>query len=481
MATSHHHKPDYRPPQPTYLCRYIVFPIYDVLVTFYPRSWTPNAITLVGIFSTLLASLLLFVSMPQSASFTTLPSAAAATTSPVSNNNATSPSSILPTLNSLRVSAWCKAERFFYPFVAPYAAPGPLTTPASPLSAASIAANLHANQSILAQFLSWLTCGNLLPTPFVLFGLVGALNLIYCIADNTDGRQARRTKQSSFIGEYLDHGLDCVTSLMSSFLLLVALGVAPSLAALGVVVIGFATNLSHIVNHEHNVMIWGNDWMSVDEAMLAFGLGYWLLNAVPCLVDALVPIAALQQAVSVVSLSLPACVVAWLALSKLIHVAFVPFLIGQFGVMYDIAKMDWDILRRPTTVASLGNGFVFLFFVSMQYTPSSQPLRYLGVPQWVHVLVSPITEILYKAGFSYLALWSVTFACCTSLICHIPIVAKCMGQVRTYNSPMWFLPVIYVVFGLCPPVGAVLAVATHTAQILLNIRLVQEAKSRKVQ
>src|SRR5689334_21971129 len=51
----------------------------------------------------------------------------------------------------------------------------------------------------------------------------GALLLTYMTADNLDGQHARRTGQSSSLGEFLDHGLDglssCAVLLCSAFAL----------------------------------------------------------------------------------------------------------------------------------------------------------------------------------------------------------------------------------------------------------------------
>src|SRR5262245_27441633 len=48
---------------------------------------------------------------------------------------------------------------------------------------------------------------------------------IYCWCDNADGAHARRTKQCSPLGEFLDHGLDQLTSCYLAVLTALALGV----------------------------------------------------------------------------------------------------------------------------------------------------------------------------------------------------------------------------------------------------------------
>lgn len=43
---------------------------------------------------------------------------------------------------------------------------------------------------------------------FVIFGV---LTIVYSVCDNTDGKQARKTKTSSSLGMLLDHGCDSLT------------------------------------------------------------------------------------------------------------------------------------------------------------------------------------------------------------------------------------------------------------------------------
>lgn len=57
-------------PQPSLLAEYVLFPFYDFVVKFYPRSWTPNTVTLFGVFMTLLSSLLVFSALPAGLVFT---------------------------------------------------------------------------------------------------------------------------------------------------------------------------------------------------------------------------------------------------------------------------------------------------------------------------------------------------------------------------------------------------------------------------
>lgn len=49
--------------------------------------------------------------------------------------------------------------------------------------------------------------------------LLGLLFFIYMVADNCDGKQARRTGTSSPLGMLLDHGMDSVTAVINNFIL----------------------------------------------------------------------------------------------------------------------------------------------------------------------------------------------------------------------------------------------------------------------
>lgn len=50
--------------------------------------------------------------------------------------------------------------------------------------------------------------------------LLGMSFFIYMLCDNTDGKQARRTGSSSPLGMLIDHGMDCVTSVITNITIL---------------------------------------------------------------------------------------------------------------------------------------------------------------------------------------------------------------------------------------------------------------------
>ncbi|ESS68872.1 putative ethanolamine phosphotransferase [Trypanosoma cruzi] len=208
------------PPQLSYLTEHVLTPFYDLVVLYYPASWTPNKVTLFGIFMTLLSSLLLLTGMPPTTLFE-------------------------PPYATIRPASFLGEDSKWQDFFGP--------TPLHPTTLRPLWSSIFPSGN-------WLlfTCG--------------ILNSIYCIADNTDGRLARRLKKSSCIGEYLDHGLDCVTSLLSTCVALSVFGISFSNISLAVVTVAIATVFSHTLNYEKHIFIWGNRFVSVDEAMIFFVL-----------------------------------------------------------------------------------------------------------------------------------------------------------------------------------------------------------------
>lgn len=91
------------------------------------------------------------------------------------------------------------------------------------------------------------------------------------ILDNTDGKQARRIKASSFVGETLDHGVDtaCLTFNLMAMLDCVGLGRNRALCLLAMgsgAMSMYGNHFSHLVTGK---MSFGGRFLSVDEAMIA--------------------------------------------------------------------------------------------------------------------------------------------------------------------------------------------------------------------
>ncbi len=408
-------QPSYTPPAPSFLSRNVFFPLYDRAVLHYPRWWTPNAITVFGIACTMTASLLLLVSSSK-AELSVSPTVAST-----------------PLWTVLPFAARVPSEE---EFIARMTFPSWLTAIVAPiLSLVGI--------TDVAAFM-----------PKLLLFIAGLLNLVYTFADNTDGRHARRTKQSSFTGEYLDHGLDCVTSLMSTYLLMAVLGIPLTTCAVALLLVAFATNLSHIVNHEQDIMIWGNEYFTVDEGMLLFGFGMW----VPILFPA------------APSLAVPALVRDFIPFLATFEVRYVDIvlcclLLGQIDIMWTLSKRDFSVWVRPTTLAMAANTVV-MFLASRREAD----------------LPAAVTSCSCFS-LSYPALWLITAACTSSLICHIPIVGKCLGtkslKARCDHTPIGAAIVLWLVFWSHPVCGTALAVAVHALQVLFNLQRITAKKQGK--
>lgn len=379
---------EYKPPQPSLLMAKVVFPIYDSVVQYYPRWWTPNGITLFGITSTLLASAIAFSCMPQSTAFD--PAA-------------------------LRLVALPSRDD------TPYG-------------------------GVLAQFVSRVPY---LADMRIVLALVGFLNLVYCVADNTDGRQARRLKLSSAIGEYLDHGLDCVTSLLSTFTLIYCIGLPANVAAAGVALVSVVTCVSHILNFENGILIWGNSYASVDEAMLAFAFTPLVPTLLPGLTTWRVP---------------------FLWELKALDLAWFCFLLAQVQVIYNIVG------RKPAVGIRAPNVFlIFTVFLYASYVPthSAAFTSTLGaVSAW-----SKWTPLFsWLSSLSYPAIWTINFASVASILIHIPIAAKCLKAERMEPWPLGLVLIHWFVFASAPVFAAWLGIWFHTFQILVNIKTIIKAK-----
>jgi len=101
---------------------------------------------------------------------------------------------------------------------------------------------------------------------YVALGMVA-----YTVFDNTDGKQARRTGSSSFVGEVLDHGVDFTVVTASFIILCDSTGLLADYPYLAVVVfasIGLAQFMNNWYHAITGKMSWGGELISVDEALL---------------------------------------------------------------------------------------------------------------------------------------------------------------------------------------------------------------------
>lgn len=97
--------------------------------------------------------------------------------------------------------------------------------------------------------------------------LIAALCVfIYMAADNVDGHHARRTKQSSRLGEFLDHWLDSIASIIINLSIVLSLGLHGWLFAfclIGIALAFFATIWEH-----HHTGIFYSGRLGTNEGLL---------------------------------------------------------------------------------------------------------------------------------------------------------------------------------------------------------------------
>ncbi|CCW69156.1 unnamed protein product [Phytomonas sp. Hart1] len=392
-------------PESSILSEYVFFPFYDAIVRYYPRCWVPNTLTLSGIFMTLTSTLLLLSSMPMETGFG-------------------SPGiSFLP--QSLTAADW---ER------------------ASPSSLSFLE---------VTPYFPWMS-----PTAQLI--LCGVLNLLYCIADNTDGRLARRDCKFSGIGEYLDHGLDCVTSLLSTCCVFLVLGYSLSNMATTVCLVAIATELSHTLNYENNIFIWGNRILSVDEAMVFFSLSMWLPLLSPSLINGRIS----KSHASVICVGFDTCT-SMVSRLKWIEILYIFYNIAQLTTLLSLILKNRQMFFRGHTITIVLNSVVFLGLIPRHSAQIAADPRSV-VPGYAF---SP---------FSYPALWIITCACASSTIVHIPIAAKCAKLPRTNAIPLLGVLFVWITFAFYPSVGALLAVVLHVSQVLLVIHYIEKTHHPKM-
>lgn len=91
---------------------------------------------------------------------------------------------------------------------------------------------------------------------------------LYCIFDNTDGKQARRTKTSSKVGEMLDHGVDTCVTTVSTIMTADAMRLSPTATITYTLLIQMAMFFNNWYHTVTGVMSLGGRYLSVDEGML---------------------------------------------------------------------------------------------------------------------------------------------------------------------------------------------------------------------
>jgi phosphatidylglycerophosphate synthase len=378
---------EYKHPELSFLAEHAIYPFYDFLAQFLPLWVKPNHITLFGIACTVLSSILCF-------------SCFAAETS-----------------------------RFERPFSL------------NPFPDAPAQVNFDGPHGVLAAVIRSIFGEAAASAGSVNFLLVaaGVLNLIYTIADNMDGRQARQTKQTSFIGEYLDHGLDCVTALMTTYLLALWLGTTHIGALWSAVAVATVTCASHLLHFTDNIFIWGNRFVSIDEAMVIFG-------AAPIL-RGLTGRPILDFTISVGSYTLEGH-----------DIVLVGFLSTQVTSLISILSKSVRNLWSPIFISILLCNSAFLFFAATHEQETGR--------NWADAI-----------AFPYPVLWAIAYAFCGSIICHIPLASQCA---RDSTADYWPLSIVFFAalsFAAAPVAGMIVAVSGHVLQILVNVTYIQQQRA----
>lgn len=263
---------------------------------------------------------------------------------------------------------------------------------------------------------------------------------MYTIADNMDGRQARQTKQTSFIGEYLDHGLDCVTALMTTYLLALWLGTTHVGALWSAVAVATVTCASHLLHFTDNIFIWGNRFISIDEAMVIFG-------AAP-IVRGLTGRPILDFTLNIGSLTVEGP-----------DLVLMGFLSTQVTSLISIFSKSVKNLWNPTFLAILLCNSAFLFFAATH--------EQVVTKNWTDLTAVP-----------YPVLWAVSYAFCGSIICHMPLANQCA---RDTKADYWPLSVVFfavTAFAASPIAGVVVAVGGHVLQILVNVSYIHHQRAQ---
>lgn len=382
-------------PPPSFFAEHVFFRIYDYILTLIPSTVNPNHITLFGILCTSLSSILLLFSMK-----------------------------------------WNTLFEPPYPSLFPTYSAVPEENPLGPL------------------YPTVMDTPFFLPSALLLF-LCGILNLIYCIADNTDGRVARRDSRTSSLGEYLDHSLDCITSLLSTGVLFCVCGASSSNMAVGLCSTALATSLVHIFHYETNVFVLGNRILSADEGMIFFGVGLWIPILVPSFAFLLVPI---PEFLMVVFPSLKGF--------RLVDLLYTVLLLAQGWTIFGLICKRPTLPCRVTAVSLIVCCIVFLSCIPFHCSLAS----YFDS----NTSSASIQDILFSFSFfrfgpfAYPALFIITAASTFSSIIHIPIYALCAKLPRENFNPLRTVFVSLLLFAWSPAFGMLWAVSMHIKQILRN-------------
>lgn len=117
--------------------------------------------------------------------------------------------------------------------------------------------------------------------PRWVYFLSGAAGLIYLHLDCIDGKQARRTKSSSPLGQLFDHGCDALSVHLAVTLIGTSIGVGfTKWTVLGVMSIMGPWLLAHWEEYHSGIMLYGNGYWGVTEANYLMVLLHFFTAAV---------------------------------------------------------------------------------------------------------------------------------------------------------------------------------------------------------
>lgn len=466
-ATTHEEK--YVPPQYSILFEYVFNPFYVFVATFYPSWWSPNGITLFGITCTVLASVIFFTDA----------------INPVTNDPATGlprTAAGFDVLYELRPTSLRSYE----------AAHGRKFNSTSTSDLISVPAAFVSDREYDAGSFVDVNSGN--SWAFIICGL---LNWIYIIADNTDGKQARRYKMSSLIGEYLDHGLDSVTALLSCFMIGAAAGERIALGFLLQVGCSIMMVCSHFHHLDTNVFIWGDRLFSVDEAMVliaSYPLLVGLFHSTQSAFLAFTAIRFVQLVVVLFAAGVGTNIVKFIWLNpRIVNPKVNPLFLIELALLG--AMTFWSVFHKggmSNSVTAENQKILSILspYLNWQDTdhfsfpsgnkpgdgaaadtmPAAVRALYQGVvllcpPYLLRVVGSRVLKLLV----TYPACWAITHACVTSTLVHIPISTKCLKERKMTNYlPLAGCFLAVWAFGVSPASGMVISVLWHLGQIVIN-------------
>lgn len=446
----------YTPPAPSYLFEYVLDPIYEVISRTFPPWLTPNTITVIGVTSTIFASLIYFafVLYPvTNDSVTGLAAGAGAFSGgfdlrPLSLEQYGQFNSRFDAKKAANWSSPALPDAFFYNSACRNK-DASSSSSSSPLQAGAI--------FVVSEEARWLLI------------LIGCMKLLYMVCDNTDGKQARRYKMCSNVGEYLDHGMDSVVFPISVFVLSTALFERIALSMYVQCWFAVLVVMTHSVNYTAGIMIWGNRWISVDEGTLLFSVGPLLVGFFDHMAERVFPFGGL----------------------RVVQVVYIVLVLSQLETFVKYIKAEPRIVRNQAFLVQIAaSAAITVFAISSAHQGgASENMR--AVAGSIHRALSPYAEwdlreagpvfgfvaALIKIGCMFVrnlltcypAMVGLAIALITSVNSHIAVAAKVLYYERESWTPQAIVLFGVIIFYFHPPAAVLGMIALHGWQIRYNI------------